>query len=468
MSIVPVDVDAERTAADDEAPLPPSAALGNSPVNSVIRPELWVHWTITVLCFAAWGGMLYVGDATEQAGTGLRDILGIRSGRVTTFFSTIMLLWAGQLSLLIYWYRRKSRNDFQGRYRVWLWIGAMLQVFLAIAATGAHVPFSEYVQDLWPLEIPRYGILCWLVPVATLSLALYRLLRIELKRHRSGHFLLRTAGLAGAIAAASLVIGPLIPERVRDLVQIASATLAHLGLATALLMHARYVIHISNEAPRKERATRRLLQTARRAAEYLPMPKTQRLGVPRLAAGMVAAFKGKLPKPRLPKLPRIKLAQAGKKEPVSKTSSKAHRQPASKAKNKRPAPKPAPASKQAAKTRRSSRSAAETKPATENKPAVEARPEAKTDSVVETKAVPVSRKNKKKNKTSRPQPTSQPQPESVDAPAKSRKQPSRSLDAILDEYGSDEELDADALRGLSKKQRRRLRKKQRELQRAGR
>jgi hypothetical protein len=193
--------------------------------------------------------MLYVGDLMEHTDVGLKSVLGLRSGEVVRFFSTIMLLWAGQLALLIYWYRRKSRYDFHGRYRLWLWIGVTLQLLLAIVATEGHVPFSEYMLRVWPMHVPRYGLLCWLVPVATLSLAIFRMLGMEMRNSPCGRALLWMAGVAGITAVIAFVIEPFLPQRASDLLQIGSSTLAHLGLATALLFHARYVIHVNNEAP---------------------------------------------------------------------------------------------------------------------------------------------------------------------------------------------------------------------------
>lgn len=223
-----------------------------SPLHSVIRPQLWIHWGIVTLCVGCWAGLLYVGDLAEQTDFGLKGILGIRSGRLVNFFSTIMLLWAGQLALLIYWFRRKSRNDFHGRYRMWLWVGVTLQFFLAVVATEAHVPFSAYMQRMWPLALPRYDLLSWLIPTCTLGLALFQILGKELRHCRCSRVLLWIAGIAGLVSALSLLGGSLLSERVRDLIQVGSATLAHMGLATSLLMHARYVIHVSNEAPQDQ------------------------------------------------------------------------------------------------------------------------------------------------------------------------------------------------------------------------
>lgn len=224
-----------------------------SALHSLIRPQLWVHWCVVALCLACWAGLLYVGDLVEQTDLGIKSILGIRSGRLANFFSTIMLLWAGQLALLIYWYRRKSRNDFHGRYRQWIWIGVTLQFFLAVVATEAHRPFGAYMEQMWPLDVPQYALLSWLVPTSTIGLAMFRLLGLEMRGCSSSRTLLWIAGISGLTAALSLVIGGLLPLRACDLLQVGSATLAHLGLATALLFHARHVIHVTNEPPAMKR-----------------------------------------------------------------------------------------------------------------------------------------------------------------------------------------------------------------------
>jgi hypothetical protein len=473
VSVVPVEEDSCSDPFDgSHAELAPAGAPDHSPVSSIIRPQLWVHWTITVLCLTAWGGMIYLGDLAERTDFGLRDILGLRSGRVTNFFSTLMLLWAGQLSLLIYWYRRKSRNDFAGRYRMWLWIGGMLQFFLVVTATGAHRPFSLYMQRMWPLDIPLYSLLCWLVPVATLALAMYRLLRIELKRHRSGKFLLRVAGLSATVAAATLIVGPLLPVRLRDLLEIGSATLAHLALATALLMHARYVVHISNEVPRRERASRRAMAALRTVAGYLPLPRIRR---PKLSLARVgrAVRRVRLPKlglvkpslkiPSLPKLsrslPQLSLPKVvwgrlsspkGDKPTRQKTSDKRPAQQTS-TKNasdaSRPTQKPQASSQQVA--------------ATTDSPSAGSK-------AVQTRAVLRSRKPGHQQTAEQ----ERRRVDSAETPRGPRRAPgapapTRSLDDILDRYGVEEDVDDETLRSLSKKQRRKLRKKQRELQRTG-
>jgi hypothetical protein len=461
VSVVPIEEDSPQLCDGEESPLAPTGSPGHSPVSSIIRPQLWVHWTITLLCLAVWGGMMYLGDLAERTDFGLRDILGLRSGRVANFFSTLMLLWAGQLSVLIYWYRRKSRNDFAGRYRMWLWIGGMLQFFLVVTATGAHRPFSQYMQRMWPMQIPMYELLCWLVPVATLALAMYRLLRIELKRHRSGKFLLRVAGLAATMAAATLIVGPLLPVRVRDLLEIGSATLAHLALATALLMHARFVVHISNEVPRRQRVTRRAMAALRTVAGYMPVPRVRRpkLSLARISGAIrsrVRLPKGGLPKLslKLPSLPTLSLPTFSLPNLPAVRSSR---------------PSAAKQSQHKTNEDKRARQTSDDAPRPVQKAQTEARVAAESTSgagdAVQTRAVLTSRKPKHEQ----PADQERHRVDAADVPRGPRRAPAppRPSEDILDQYGAEEESDDEALRSLSKKQRRKLRKKQRELQRTG-
>ncbi|MCA9026602.1 MAG: hypothetical protein KDA86_15455 [Planctomycetaceae bacterium] len=290
----------------------PSVVLEYSPLHSVIRPQIWIHWCIVALCVGCWGGLLYVGDLAEQTDFGLKNILGIRSGRLVNFFSTIMLLWAGQLALLIYWFRRKSRNDYHGRYRMWLWVGITLQFFLAVVATQAHHPFSKYMQQMWPLGLPRYDLLSWLIPTATICLALFQVLGMEMRFCFSARVLLWIAGVSGLISVMSLFGGFLLGERVRDLLQVGSATLAQLGLATSLLMHARYVIHVSNEAPRQQ-VRNSVLSRVRMSMKSIPQ-----LALPgfKLSLPSMSFPKFKLPKRK----PRVKPEKPAKPTKVTKVT----------------------------------------------------------------------------------------------------------------------------------------------------
>ncbi len=381
----------------------------DSPVNSLIRPQLWIHWSVISLCLLAWGGLLYLGDLAEQTDFGLREIVGLRSGRLATFFSTLMLLWAGQLALLIFWYRRKSRNDFHGRYRSWLWAGVTLQLFLMFVATGAQHPFSEYMQQHYPLAIPRYDLLCWLVPIATVSLSLFRLLGLDMRPCRSSRALMWVAGIAAIVAGSSLLLDGFLPARWQDLLQVGSATLCHLALASSLLLHARFVIHVNNEAPPGSRRP----SVWSRLRDGLPsLPRLRR---PR-----------RQPKsaPTEPQPAEAAATSPPPAEKPEKTRSTARLKPDSP-----PAPKQAPAENTA-------------------KPASPApRPTPPVAAIEELEDVQESRAAVRRD------PPQRPAPKSAAAPLPGRIDP---------------EEDDDEYAGLSKKERRRLRKQQREGQRTDR
>ncbi len=402
--------------------LPVERVVVDSPVNSIIRPQLWIHCSLVGICLLAWGGLLYLGDLAEQTDFGLREIVGLRSGRLATFFSTLMLLWAGQLALLIFWYRRKSRNDFHGRYRTWLWAAGTLQLFLVAVATGAQKPFSEYMQLHYPLDVPRYDLLCWLVPTATVSLALFRLLGSDMHPCRSSRALLWIAGIAGIAAGSTLLMDGFLPERWQDLMQVGSTTFCHLALASSLLLHARFVIHVNNEAP----------QVIERRTWWS-----------RLRANL----------PSLPKLRRRRRPAAPKAAKPDKSS----KTPATAAKSENKASAPA-------------------KPVKSPAPAQSPTP-TKAVADVPLQAAPVTPSPAPRETPQRPAPAAAKAPaptkpaepqrvQRVDVPARPAPVSTKAIDR--DEDDADDSLEGDLGDGLSKKERRRLRKQQRDQQRSGR
>lgn len=424
-----------------------------------------------MVCVAGWGGMLYLGDLAERTDAGLKEIAGIRSGRLPGFFSTIMLLWAGQLALLIYWFRRKSRYDYNGRYRVWLYVGVTLQLLLAVVATQAHRPFSEYVLTGWPLQLPRYDVLCWLVPVAIICLTMFRLLGTEMRTSPSSRCLLWLAGIAAASSSVFLLADELLPERFRDLLMVGSSSLAHLGLATSLLMHARHVIHVSIEAP-PVAPRRRLI---RRLASHVTLPMVpgsvrgwslwSRWRLPTLR-GAVRAMLGGVRRPRfrmprfsVPRLrwPRLRLIRLPKLPVMKKAAVERGPKPAQPAKAAVPGPALKPAAAAPPPTPEVRR------PVTPQAPSRQPRAVSGSRGAQPAAAASPPRTQRIDPPQTPPGPKSIPasQPVSVRATVATARVPVRDEDEDDDDQDSGSSFGS----GLSKKDRRRLRKLERSRER---
>ena len=383
---------------------------GSSPADTLISPRVWKHVAVGVLCLLSWGGVLWLGESADRAATGMESIVGLAAGKLTTFFSTVMLLAAGQLAFISLWYRSRSRKDFNGSYKLWFWTAVSWLTLCAFQATGAHWSVADAALSGRPVAVWNGRLLVWLVPAAIIAVALYRLLRREMRDCRESLWTLRLAALAAAATGVTLLCGQFALTPRGQLVAEASLNTAwHMLLAYSMLLHARHVIHISNEPPRS--VTRRL-----------------RLPWPRL---------------RLPSLPRRRKAKQPKKPGNSK--------PVKQQGAKSPAAKPKRRTDKAAPTRPVA--SAKTKRAETN---VDASDD-ETDGIELVAEPPVRQQ---------PQRSSPPTSRRADPPQRqAARKPHIAASADADDSP---ELDDDDLRGLSKKERRRLKKLKRQKARAAR
>ena len=116
--------------------------------------------------------------------------------------------WAGIVAwaLLVGWYRSRSQSDFAGRYRVWTWFATLLAVVaLGIGTDLGPVLAALAVDQQW---LPgNGGPLIWLMPLLSAALPLGLLVDRDLRRSRMTLAMFRiTAG----VIAATLII-PLFP-----------------------------------------------------------------------------------------------------------------------------------------------------------------------------------------------------------------------------------------------------------------
>lgn len=249
----PDDRAARRAAASEVEEDSTRLPRGSSPADTLISPRLWKHVTVALLAVLAWGMMLFVGMRADQARTGLHQIVGLQAGKIATFFSTVMLLTAGQLAFINLWYRSKSRKDFNGSYKVWFWTAVAWLTLCAFRATGAHWNVADAILAGRPVAIWNGRLITWMIPVGIAVVAVYRLLLREMRDCRASLWLLRLSGLAAFVSGLTQLFGSFcLPETLRLPVDVGAATMWHLLLALSMLLHARHVIHHSNEPPQSQ------------------------------------------------------------------------------------------------------------------------------------------------------------------------------------------------------------------------
>ncbi len=218
-----------------------------TPLNSLIRPQPWVNWLVVAAGFTCLAGIVNWGLAIDRSSNGLQEVLGLRAGRLCRLFAATCLLAVTQLSLIILWYRTHSRKDFQGQYRIWIWSSLTWGLCFSAAVSGWQVACAQGIVARLPGLQSGLVALVWMIPAAIAVGTTCRLLSREMRRMPAQRWMLRLAMLT-ACGDAILALAPdLLPSECGpEVANIAGATWPLL-VASALLHHARYVIHVSNE-----------------------------------------------------------------------------------------------------------------------------------------------------------------------------------------------------------------------------
>jgi len=133
----------------NERELPARRPTGRFPLRRLIPFSRWkliaaAMAVVAVAEFAVFGSQLLPSVRTGHWGPGLQNLLD-PEGRLAMCLAGIVLLASGQLAWLIRWARARSLRDFGGGYRVWFWAS----VAFAVAGVGilseAHLAFASTV-----------------------------------------------------------------------------------------------------------------------------------------------------------------------------------------------------------------------------------------------------------------------------------------------------------------------------------
>lgn len=226
---------------------------------SLIPASIWKVLGISGVAFAAWGLLIWL-NISGRVSPAFRSILDPQSGTGFHSVSVFSLFMTAQLSLIIFWYRSRSRKDFNGRYRIWGWAGAFWSIVCITTAIRLHEPVIEIFTARWLSPAWRPEVICWFIPYATGTLALHQLLDQDMRLSKVSRNLWRTT-LAFCLFAAALTLGldRFFAVEFRSLIYASAVTSWQLLLMTTMLVHARFVVHVTNEAaPRRQSLARRL------------------------------------------------------------------------------------------------------------------------------------------------------------------------------------------------------------------
>lgn len=143
------------------------------------RPWVLASWffgglTIVGLLELACGYLCLAGGGS----LGIAQIFDMgRKDCLASWFAQLMLVAAAVVACLVYSIRRHRTDDYQGRYRVWIWAALAWFYLAADKVAGIHEAIQQTLVQLSGTTLVGDGALWWIIPYALLGGAIaFRLL----------------------------------------------------------------------------------------------------------------------------------------------------------------------------------------------------------------------------------------------------------------------------------------------------
>jgi hypothetical protein len=187
------------------------------------------HWTIS---------------ATDHYPEGAFAALNLAApGNLAQWCSSLLLLAATGVSLLVYSIRRQRNDDYQGRYRVWLWAALCWFIFATDVSVSLNRSLQLLLVHFTGTSLWKDGALWWIVPYTVVFAALGSRLVLDMGpcRLAIAAFALATMGYVVALLTG---LG-LLPENFSGhavMVRAGAILAGHLALLLAMILQARYSV----------------------------------------------------------------------------------------------------------------------------------------------------------------------------------------------------------------------------------
>ncbi len=260
----------------------PRLQITHFPLRKLISPRRWKIWAITLAVLAVNAGILWaavkIGPEAAEYGPNVVRLIDLESGRLPSLLCAGCLFLAAETAVFIYWIRSRSPYDFGGSFRVWMWGSATFCVLGCLAVSQAHLAWSQIVCRFWAAQFPYRETWCWLMPIACCVVPIaVRLLRdMRASRTSSAFFVFAGAACFASIGwQFNLWTWP-IDSETRILAEAVAMVLTGWAVFSAMLHHARHVLHVSTDPPEvllKARTEKRAEQKAGDSADQEESPQ---------------------------------------------------------------------------------------------------------------------------------------------------------------------------------------------------
>lgn len=172
--------------------------------------------------------------------------------KLLVYGETVLWLLAAELAGLVGWYRSHSQLDFRGRYRLWGAVVVVLALASAMAGTGLHGLIAEQLAPMVPQLRYKPAILLWWGPALLVGVIAAGLVDRDIRRCRSALWLFRLAVTVHlAVAAGVLMDSELSCEAWYVPAMVAGRWLACGLLVTALWRQGLYVAYVCADPPER-------------------------------------------------------------------------------------------------------------------------------------------------------------------------------------------------------------------------
>jgi len=175
-------------------------------------------------------------------------LTGARPTAVISVAAAFLAL-STQLGILICWYRAQCKLDFGGRYRVRPWVVGLTGMAAFCLATNTHRAFGEVVgRSEW---LPWRGpTVAWLLPFCVAALPITLLLDRDIRNSRSSLYTLRFSGMLWLAGACLELYQPELQSKPWfHFAQMLVPLFASATLFVGLWLHARIVAYVCPDPP---------------------------------------------------------------------------------------------------------------------------------------------------------------------------------------------------------------------------
>ncbi len=164
-------------------------------------------------------------------------------GSLGCWFSSLMLLAAAVTAYMIYTVRRHRIDDYQGRYRIWLWAAAWWFVMATDQAASLREGFRDLMTTLTGTPLVGDGTFWWAIVYALVLGAIGSRLLMDMRSSPPSMGTLLAAAIAHAMAIADRLNIISFPDGVNEVMLRAGTEMfGNLMLLAAMILYARHVV----------------------------------------------------------------------------------------------------------------------------------------------------------------------------------------------------------------------------------